>query len=225
MSISEVICDVHLWCSLYVPELVYVNLFEETLISLVNEEVKPGTYKFCISGKCVKKCSKTRIRQYEGFKLLQQSYDATPSPKFIILLDGDDIVAHDRTKMMYEYAQKYNKAIITVVGKFIHTDFDETLSEILPMAIENGFIEELDRNVYTVYVPFVSGEETSTLILPYSIISKYLLSDVDLTNNYADVFFYEHLIKTDTVLLVVPSKPVYLYREWDRGDHKTSLHH
>ena len=195
------------------PSKRHVELFEETIHSLLLETHTPSSYKFCISGKYNEECivllktlipsafiinNKSCIKQYEGFLLIQQSYRDIDIPKFVILMDGDDLVSPDRTIEMYNYAKKYNKAIITIVAKFndgeSNTDYDETIEDILPMAIDNGFIEPIDSNVYKVNMPFVSSEETSTMIIPYNIFSSYLTTSIDLKDNYADTIFYSYLM-------------------------------
>lgn len=231
----------HLWCSVYLPHIEYLNHFHETLISLTQE---PIFSIFCISGlyseqgieliqkyiKSYKILHHIKATQYEGFKYIALEYNNIPRPEYIILLDADDIVANNRIQTMEKTIKYYNKSIITIAAKFYNdiniNEFDDSLNILIPLALENHFIKPNDDKSYYIIQPFVCGEDTCTLIFPFNIIYDYILnlSLEELKNNYADVEFYKYLISNNLILFVPFDYPVYYYRIWDRPN-KISLHH
>ena len=239
--------SVNLWSVNYLPTLIHLGYFEEMLISLSHEILKPEKYVFYISGKFCNDAeilvkhilfkvnyliilNKKKTAQYIGMKKILLIEAKNNYPDYIIFMDGDDLVSHNRTKKMLKTIKKYkNKAIITVASKFQNidsSDYFETISEIIPLAIENNYIYNNDKMSYNINQIFVSGEDTPTMILPYNIISTYLLNSKNLNDNYADVKFYEYLVENKLILFVPFKKPVYFYRIWDRPlGNKVSLHH
>lgn len=239
--------SVHLWSVNYIPKKIYLKYFEEMLISLSEETNPPDKYFFYISGKYFKEAEKLvnkillnnffiltnkyKTPQYIGMKEILLNTENIPEPLYIIFMDGDDLVSKNRTKKMFKSIQKYNLAIITIASKFyddnkLVNDFLETTSEIIPLALENKFISKNDDKSYFINQLFVSGEDTSTMIVPYKILKKYLLKTKDLENNYSDVNFYKYLVDKKLVLFIPFKEPLYFYRIWDRDiENKNSIHH
>lgn len=229
-----------LWSVSYLPEEIYLEYFEDMLISLSKETEKADLLCFYISGKYYKEGKtlveniiknnfyvigrKNKTSQYVGFMELYLNVERS---EYIIFMDGDDLVSKNRTKKMLDMIEIYKCAIVTVASKFYENkednDFYETYSEIIPLASENGFIKENDDLSYSINQIFVSGEDTSTMIVPFVLLEDFLLKN-NLDNNYSDVEFYKFLVEHQEVLFAPFNKPVYFYRVWDRPN-KISIHH
>jgi hypothetical protein len=122
---------------------------------------------------------------------------------------------HDREASEHDREASDNKV----------SDYKDTTDDLIPMALQNNFITKNDEFSYQINEMFVSGEETSTLIIPFHIFYEYLTNMED-TNNYSDVEFYRYLVKKKEILFMPFDKPIYFYRIWDRPQENCdSLHH
>jgi hypothetical protein len=219
------------WCSFYAKNDILIGYFGELIQCLKQQTSAPRAYIFAIHGPYYKEAidklklaklnapvyvteSEQNRLQYEGFKRILRVYGTISNPDIVATIDGDDILVKtfiENTRASYSLAAKYKfKAVVRNILRFYNDDItdiedkDDIESFYIPNALSKGFINPVngsDDELYQVNTPFTINEETSTLVIDYTVMEQYLLS-MDKVTLREDVKLYQYLCSNKLVALV-----------------------
>lgn len=244
----------HIWSSVYLPEQVYIDFFIETIKSLEKSVECPEMYIFYISGEfssigkeMIEKSSLTalvlttnsQVSQFQGYKHIMEECEIRKMvPKYVLFMDGDDIVSLSRFKIMtdsmYQCSKKSSsiKAVICPIfwwrPELIEDDYIFSIKTTtcnmdnrIEKAKSENHIQELfkiDNNVccFQVYSQFKCQEETTNMIVEYETLKCFLQKDKNLHSRTCDISFYQYLIDHRSIVLcTIPNDEIiYYYRKW-----------